>query len=224
MKKYLIVTGILSFLLVSLIYSYFFIPGIKEKLNFKITKVSETSVTSQDLLETSPDLTINTKDFKQIIFSKLTLQVEKDSQIETKVNQVSIKKNANERIEGIFFPLNATSIETTPGGPENLFSYKYSFKTPNNLGENFLQEIAENYVPNYQIEDSSFNSKVTLNLTTLIPTLDSNLLAFYFTNESRDRAKVVILTKENLYVFNIITSPENINKIEKTFYNISLVK
>ncbi len=224
MKKYLIVTGILSFLLVSLICSYFFIPGIKEKFNFKITKVSETNSLTGSPEETAPDLSVNSKDFKQIVFNKLILPIELNSQIENSGNKINIKRNAGDVIEGTYYPLDAVRREGLPADADSLYSYNLSFKTPNNLGEGFLKDIFEKYVTNYQLDDSSFDSNVTLGMVTQLSILDPNLAAFYFKDELGNRAKVVALTKENLYIFNIKSSPENINKIEKTFYNISLVK
>ena len=165
--------------------------------------------------------------------------------------------------------MDAVRREGLPADADSLYSYNFSFKTPNNLGEGFLKDIFEKYVTNYQLDDSSFDSNVTLGMVTQLSILDPNLAAFYFKDELGNRAKVVALTKENLYIFNIKSSPdiikgsrdslfdeqkkitsldtqqdtinlktlgenylpiynqnrtENINKIEKTFYNISLVK
>jgi hypothetical protein len=231
MKKYLIVTGILSFLLVSLIYSYFFIPGIKEKFNFNITKISETEETGPEykpeinLSDTFPDTSINKSEYKEIIFNKLRIPLEQNFQIESTENQINIKKNANESVQGAFYPLNAVKKSegiSTEG--DYLSNYNYSFKTPNNLPKDLLKEIENKYSPQYQIIDNSFNSPTNLTLVEIIASKDSDMTSFFFKSDSRERVRVVVLTKENLYIFAVKTSPENINKIEKTFYNISLVK
>ena len=229
MKKYLIVTGILSFLLVSLIYSYFFIPGIKEKFNFNITQISETEETGPEykpeinLNDTPPDTSINKSEYKQVNFIKLSLPLEQNFQTESTETQINIKKNANESIQGTVYPL--VSKKKTEGlylESDILSNYTYTFKTPNNLPKDLLQEIENKYSNQYQIIDNSFNSPVSLTITDIISSND--LVAFFFKSDSKERVRVVILTKENLYIFAVKTSPENINKIEKTFYNISLVK
>ena len=231
MKKYLIVTGILSFLLVSLIYSYFFIPGIKEKLNFNITKISETEETGPEykpeinLNDTLPDISINKSEYKEIIFNKLRIPLEQNFQTESTETQINIKKNANESIQGTVYPL--ISKKKTEGlylESDILSNYSYTFKTPNNLPKDLLQEIENKYSPQYQIIDNSFNSPTNLTLVEIIVSKDSDMTTFFFKSDSRERVRVVVLTKENLYIFAVKTSPENMNKIEKTFYNISLVK
>ena len=149
--------------------------------------------------------------------------MEQNFQTESTETQINIKKNANESIQGTVYPL--VSKKKTEGlylESDILSNYSYTFKSPNNLPKDILQEIENKYSPQYQIIDNSFNSPVSLTITDIISSND--LVAFFFKSDSKERVRVVILTKENLYIFAVKTSPENINKIEKTFYNISLVK
>lgn len=234
MKKYLIITVISAVLISGLAYSIVYVPQVNGFFRNLLVKKTDTSQTNQSqgegtmpvvLIDTLPNLTINSSDnFKTVKFGDLNLKVNNEYKLSEAPERITMSIGDTEEIRGFYYPLDSSPRkDINPSEYESeLIKNTYSLSKKSNIPESFVKEVF-NLSIGSQVQDKIEGETVTYTVSDIITFKNPNLAGFYFGSDKTSKFKVIVISTNKLYIFNIKVSPDNFLKNQKTFYNMEIV-
>jgi len=232
MKKYLIISAILTILISSISYSIVYIPEVNQYFSSLVNKITyvEEKLETEPYIEihlsnTLPDLSIKSEEnFKNIQFGDLKMQLSSDFKLSESSERINLKIDDKNEIEGFYYSLSSTPRkDIVPNEFQSeLLKNTYSLAKKSNIPNKFVEDVFK-LGSGSEVKDSISGEEITYKVIDIVSSRDNDSLGYYFSSNQENKYKFILLSTKNLYIFNIKVDQGNYLKILKTFYNLEVI-